>query len=328
MKKPIYFFFIITIITLPCCKNKKSEDSNFTHLNQLAKNINTELQNTAKDISDLTLILKYKIPFNKPVTWDSTAYHVKSNRYYFTPDQKKTSSIYLPENVSLNNNLKKMIINSEVMDSLFIKFMHDNDFVQQIYFLDTNSFLRIYPSTDVYNHLDKPFDLTKLLPYQKVYRKPFIEDQSYWIETPYADFYGRGWIISCIEPVYYHDQFIGILAADIPVYNFLKKYFSNKPQILILTDDKGNVICTTQQGSKRLNIPMHQELSYYKPANLNLLQYNSPSLTKHQDKSIRNAVHKILEGSVKEFFHLDGHKHTIYKTEIEETNWLLLKIIY
>ncbi|MDK2978014.1 MAG: hypothetical protein PWP52_728 [Bacteroidales bacterium] len=142
MKNTIILFFITTLITLSCCQNKGSKDLNYLHLNQIAKNINADLEHISIDMNDLPLILKYNISFDKHIKWDNTAYFKKNNQHYFTP-------------------------------------------------------------------------------YQKVNQKPFIEGQSYWIETPYADPYGRGWIISCIEPVYYHDEFIGILSADIPVKNIL-----------------------------------------------------------------------------------------------------------
>ena len=327
MKKTIILFFITTLITLSCCKNKESKDLNYIQLNQIAKNMNADLEHISNDMNDLTLILNHNISFDKPVKWDAS-YLKKNNTHYFIPYQEKSSAIYLPDHVSLNDHIKKMIINSEEMNSLFIKFIHDNVFVQQIYFLDTNSFLRIYPYTDVYQYLTQPIELKSLLPYQKVNQKPFIEDQSYWVETPYADPYGRGWIISCIEPVYYHDEFIGILSADIPVKKFLEKYFKDQTQILILTDNKGNVICTTQPGCKQFNIPAYRDFSYYKPVTQNILMYNSPPLAKHQNKGMREAIHKLLKNSFKENFYVDRKKHTIYKAEIKETNWLLLKIIY
>src|SRR6056297_1054 len=327
MKKIIFLLFITTIITFSCRNNKKSEDLDLVQLNGVAENINKNLQQISKDLKEVTLYATYNIPYNNPVAWDDAGY-TKKNQYPFTPGQKNSSAIYLPENKTLNAHLKKIIVHSKRMDSLFIKFVNDNSFVQQVYFLDTTSFLRIYPFTDVSRCFSKSIELTNRLPYQKVYHNPFIEEESYWVETPYADLYGHGWIISCVEPVYYREQFIGILSADIPIKNFLQKYFQSPSEILILTDKKGNVICTTPQGSKRFNIPIYREFIYYKPVTRDILMYNSPSLAKHENKRLRNAINKILEGSCKENFYINSEKYTIYQAKIKETNWLLLKIIY
>jgi hypothetical protein len=327
MKKFIYLFFLSVLLINLSCKNKEGKDLNIKHLNQVAKNINSDLQNTSMDLQNLAFFLKYKVPFDDAVSWDNTNYHRKSHPFYFATYKEKASAIYLPGNIKLTEEIKKRIINSEILDSLFIKFINDNVFVHQIYFLDNHSFLRIYPYIDIARYFTDLVNLKEFLPYQKVKQKPLLEDNSYWVETPYADPYGRGWIVSCVEPVYYRDEFIGIIAADIPLKNLLQEYFRNHSQILILTDQEGNVICNTKKGSKLFNIPGFKEFHYHKPVTKNILIYNSPPLAEHQDKSVRKAIKKLLGGDIKAHFYLDGKKYTIYKAEIKETNWLLLKII-
>ncbi|MEE4197733.1 MAG: PDC sensor domain-containing protein [Bacteroidales bacterium] len=328
MKKIICLFFIAAIITLSGCKDKEGKELKYTQFKQLANKINTDLQKISSDIKDLTLTFKYKIPFDNSVEWDNKKYTLKNNQLIYTPDQKQSSAIYFPINRSLTDSLKNLIVNSEQMDSLFIRFMDNHDFVRQIYFLDPHSFLRIYPYTEFPGCFSSPKDLTQRFPYQKACHKPFLNEKSYWVCNPYADLLGQGWVISCVEPLYYHDRFLGIVAVDIPVKNILQKYFNHPTQRLILTNKKGEVICTTPNGAKKLNIPMYREFSYYEPLTQNTLMYHSPSLANHQNKKIQKAIQNLLDGSLEENFFIDGKKHTIYKAEITETNWLLLKIIY
>lgn len=327
MKKYIYLLLIALLFILISCKNKQEEDLNLKHLDQIAKSINKELKHISEDLEAFTFSLRYKIPFDQPVKWDNQKYHKNKNLFYYSSFSEQASAIYLPGNTNLNTGIKRIIVNSQRLDSIFVTFIRENVFVNQIYFLDTNSFLRIYPYIDVAKYFTQPINLKKFLPYQQVSHKPLLENNSYWINTPYADPYGRGWIISCVEPVYYRDEFIGILSADVNLKNILNEYFSSFSQILLLTDQHGNVICTTRPGCKLLGIPQYKEFNYHKPVTKNILIYNYPSLSDHQNKSFRNAINKLLADKNITDFNMGGEKYTIYKSTIKETNWLLLKII-
>ncbi|MFO7827064.1 MAG: hypothetical protein R6V23_00465 [Bacteroidales bacterium] len=327
MKKNICLLFLVFVVLFNSCNNKQEDDLNLKHLDQISKNINQELKHISNDLENLTFSLRYKIPFDQPVEWDQKIYHKNKNLFYYSSFSENASAIYLPGNIKLNTDIKKIIVNSQNLDSIFLNFIKEHVFVNQIYFIDTNSFLRIYPYIDIAKYFTKPINLKNFLPYQKVSHKPLLENKSYWINSPYADPYGRGWIISCVEPVYYRDEFIGILSADITLKTLLSEYFSSASQILLLTDQKGNVICTTRLGCKLLGIPQHREFIYSKPVTENILIYNYPSLSDHQNKNVRNAMDKLLSDKNIADFTLDGKKYTIYKSIMKETNWLLLKII-
>lgn len=326
--KRLFIIFLAVFSFLYSCKNKQAEDINFKHIEHIANSINSDLCSVKTDMYNLANVLQYKIPFdNEIITFPEEKYPYYIGNVLVCTCTESKSSVYYPADRFLTNKLKKIIVNSESLDTFFVNSLNNNPLLSQIYFLDTNSFLRIYPNIDVENYLKNSVDLNSFISYQTVKKKPFISDNAYWINHPFADPYGRGWIISCIEPIYYRDRFIGILSGDITINSLKDKYFSSGTESILLIDQKGEILCCTKEAGKIIRIPQIREYQYFKPVTENVFIYNNLSLTEHINKKVRTSIKSLLSGKIKASFYLDNKKYTIYKSYIRETDWLLLKII-
>ncbi len=81
--------------------------------------------------------------------------------------------------------------------------------------------------------------LTNLISFKLQKETIHARQSAYWTNQPFADPYGRGWILSCVEPIYYRDQFIGILSGDIRLHSMKNKYFSSSTEITLIIDNEG-----------------------------------------------------------------------------------------
>ena len=328
MKRTFYIILLVLFSALFSCKNKQEEDLNSKHLDYIANSINNDLIEIKKDIITLANDVQHKISFEKKVTSFSTdKYHYYPGQVLFCTYKESQSAVYYPANKNIDKSIKNIIVNSEQIDAFFIGTIKKNPLLAQVYFLDTNSFLRIYPYINVVNYLKSSVNLTDFMTFRKVKQKPYIEDHAYWMNIPYADPYGRGWIISCVQPIYYHDKFLGIVSGDFTLHSLKDKYLTSDTQLLLLTDNKGKLICCTREASKVANIPAIREFRYYKPVTETIFMNNNPCLKNHKNKTFRKAINSLLAGENKETFFVDNKKYTIYKSHIPETDWLLLKII-
>lgn len=326
--KRLFVPILVVFSVFYSCKNQQEKDQIIKQLNNVAGNINKDLGSIRNEIFNLASSLQYKVEFDKDnVTFSDEKYHYHQNEILFCNLNCGNSAVYYPANKSINKQLKKMIVNSESLDTLFICSVQNCPLLSQIYFLDTNSFLRIYPYINVLSYLKNSVDLKSFIAYQTANKKPIIQDQAYWTSLPFADPYGRGWIISCIEPVYYRDRFLGVLSGDVTLQSIKNKYFSSATELMLMIDQEGKIICFTKEAAKIIDIPTLREFNYYKPVTENIYIYNAPSLIEHKNKNLKNAVISLLSGKNKESFFIDNKKYTIYKTHIKETDWMLLKII-
>lgn len=326
MRRFSYIFFVFLSV-FSSCKTQQKEDLNLKHAKHIANSINNDLLLVRNNIFNTANVLQHKIPFDRDVQgFSEKIYKFSLNGILVSKYIESKSAIYYPTNSKITNDLKRIIINSEAIDTLFISSIKKNTLLSQIYFIDTNSFLRIYPYIDVLSYLIPNINLKKFAPYQLANNKPFSE-KAYWINKPIADPYGRGWIVSCVEPIYYRDHFIGILSGDITLNSLKEKYFSSGTELILIIDQKGNIICCTKEAGKITNVPQLREFGYYKPITEDIYNFKIPNLTNHKNKSLSNAIKSLLSEETIEIFYVDNKKYTIYKALIEETNWLLLKII-
>lgn len=323
-------FILISVIILfsGSCNNKQDSDLHLKQINNIASKINKDLSTATRELSNITSNIQYKIPFDKNVKWQlGEKYIYHSNKMLVSLKNENQSAVYYPENKEISKSLRKIIINSEQLDTLFIDIIKNNPIISQAYFLTENSFLRIYPYIDIVNYLNTPVNLNSLITYKSVNNKPFIDTKAYWINPPFADPYGRGWVISCAEPVYYRDRFIGIISMDIRLKNLRSKYFSSNTDIILLINKTGELIYCTKEGANFLGIPQCRDFQYYKPITEDIYLYKNPALLEHKNKNFRTAIKTLLEDKTKTDFYINKKKHTIYKSYINETDWYLLKII-
>ena len=322
-------FVLISVIILfsISCNNKQDSDLHLKQINNIASKINKDLSTATQELVNITTNLQYKIPFDSDVKWKLGEKHIDhSNKMLFSLKEESKSAVYYPGNKEISKSLQKIIINSEQLDTLFIDILKNNPIISQTYFLTESSFLRIYPYIDVTNYLNAPVNLNGLITYKSVNNKPFIDKKAYWINKPFADPYGRGWIISCAEPVYYRDRFIGIISMDIRLKKLRSKYLSSNTDIIILINKKGELICCTKEGANFLGIPQCRDFQYYKPVTEDIYLYKTPALLEHKNKNLRTAIKTLLEDKTITNFYINKRKHTIYKSYISETDWYLLKI--
>ena len=318
----LIFFFIFS------CKKDKDSDTNLMHIHNLSSKINEDLKEISHNIIELANKVQISIPFESPASKSfEKTYYYKKYQILYTKFNENYSAVYFPANKAIDQTLKNRIINTERLDQLFYEFTNLNALVEQVYFLDTNSFLRIYPYINVINYLSGSIDLTKLCAYKSVEKAPFNDIKSYWLNKPYADPYGRGWIVSCMQPIYYRDHFKGIISGDISINSLRSKYFSSNNESLFLLDSDGKLIISTKEAGKIINAPVFKEYQYFKPVESDVFMNSSPILIDHQNKSLTKAIENLMKDKTQEEFNINNKKYKIYRAYIPETNWYLFKII-
>jgi len=325
--KAQYTFLLFFLLFIMSCGKKQDEDLNYIHLKQVATSLSNDLSSISKDVVNAAQIIHHKIDFLREVNAEIVNEdETRESNTIYLEYAKDSVATFLPITVELDNSLQKIIANSKPIDTLIVKICKNNSLVAQSYFLDTNSFLRIFPYINVNKQYLPNVKLNQFIAFQSVFNKPFNEN-AYWLNEPFADPSGRGWIISCTSPIYYQDQFFGIISADIMLKSVCEKAFSSPYEMWIIINLRGEVLGCTKMAATFFNIPTLKEYSYFKPIDRDVFMTGHPSLLNHQKKEIQKAISSVIEGKNKAEFIYNSRKTTIYSLKIKETEWLLLKII-
>lgn len=297
-------------------------------IDQLASKINKDLVSLRQDIEFLTNSLSYKIPFDKALDAHfDELYSFSNNKSLVYKSKERKSAVYITNKTGLNESLKKFIVNSQVFDDLFKKLVDQNILLSQIYFLKDDGFIRIFPYVDIDKFIAPNFDLLQLESYRSTKEKPFVENSAYWNDQAFADPFGRGWIITCTEPVYYRNNYIGSLSGNLSVNELKLNYLSSNKDAIILVNSNFELIAATKKGEEFLSIPSYREYQYYKPISENTVLYKHSYLLDNKNESFKASIHDIRSGKEQSSFYYKNKKYSILSYRIEETAWYLLKII-
>lgn len=156
---------------------------------------------------------------------------------------KDISNVYAPNNTSFTEEIISDLINTENLDNAFKKIKESNSYIEYIYMVSNNGFIRVYPYLS--NSTFSPdHDQRKDPFYALVIQENTDKSKAVWTK-PYYDYGGKGWIITYSHPIYVEKNFKGIVCIDVSL-NKIKKALADfslgDSGFSFIIDQEGNVI--------------------------------------------------------------------------------------
>lgn len=208
-------------------------------INLIFKNIENETENLGYA---LKFLMEAQVKSEK-LSAVETSYQRDSRGVLGRTDSTENSSVFLSRDVALTPEIKKEICITEILDPLLKSIKHNNPVVEWVYITSSNNLLRVYPylSNDIFDadhkHYKDPF-------YTIANEENNPERRVVW-SSPYYDYAGKGWVLTCSYPVYMDDRLVMVVSLDIAL-NSIKELIADfkliKTGFAFLIDKDGNVI--------------------------------------------------------------------------------------
>lgn len=330
MNKTLYLL-IIFIFALLSCQNKvsdKEKQENLLKVNELSKKINDDFLPIKTEVSRLAEFIKYLYENQDNIECnDKKIYDIsKDGVYYKTKDDGK-SAVFVSGYIPINDEIKKIVCFTEPLDTFFIRSMKEYKAIAQLYYNDKFSYNRIYPFFDVLTQYEKKMNIPDFNFYYLADEKHNPGKKAVWVNEPYVDPAGRGWMVSAIAPVYYNNELVGVPGIDITINQITDKYFKTENQDIIIIDASGIIVSANEQIINLLNLPTLINHKYFETIKQDTYKKEDYNLLKNKNKNIRSAFEKIINSnSTFEKLLIDDSKYYLYVSEIEELNWFVVKI--
>lgn len=155
------------------------------------------------------------------------------------------SAVFSPNNIAMTPQIIKEINMTENMDPIFSKVLQHEIMLQWVYIATKNELLRVLPFYDVGVFKDDHWQTGDTF-YQIANEKNNPERDSVWT-SPYVDYLGTGWTISCSHPVYdSNNNMFGVVCADVGIdelkERFLEGFKLGESGKIYLLTDSGSII--------------------------------------------------------------------------------------
>lgn len=213
--------------------------------------------------SQVKSLAAYRVSLNKQQTklnenlyWDATTQltQLESGQYGNSPSD--ISSVFIPVNRELTESLIADLNTSAYLDFMAPQILSSNTEVLSIYSIDPLGVTRYYPNINLASILPADFDATSR-PYYRITSPLFNKDRLTRWTIPYKDATGGGLVVTVAAPVYYGDEFHGIVAADVKLSNVTSQAENIKignTGYAFIIDSDGRVITMPPAGYKMYGI--------------------------------------------------------------------------
>ena len=305
------------------------------HLGEIASVQSRMISEQLKATSALSHILQSETQdfFTNPETtplFSTTppTFEFASNGVYYKTENNGGSSVFYSVKTSIGSIEKEKATRSEALDPLYKHILQANENIVAVYLNTFDSMNRYYPFIDkVYKQFSHDTNFPDFNFYYLADAQNNPEKVPVWTET-YLDPAGKGWMMSCVAPVYRNNFLEGVVGIDITIITFIDNVLKLElpwEAEAFLVDSKGTIMAMPAGVECLLGVSELREHIYeanvqqdtYKPKEFNLFKTNN--------LGVSAIIARLLdeERSVVEL-NIDSGSFLLAQATVAETGWKLM----
>lgn len=321
---------IATLAIMNACAQKNDNlDSERKNLINLASKIEQEFSRIREEANNLaaTVVGIYADKERLLAESDKSLYALSPKGVLYKPIDDNGSAVFVSGYVPVNDEIKDTVSFTAAMDQKLKQIVTENTGIVQAYYNDKNSYNRIYPYFDVLNQYEPGMNIPSFNFYYLADEQHNPERKAVWVDEPYVDPAGRGWMVSAIAPVYVDDKLEGVAGIDVTANSVAKRFLSDSDNLLLLDKDS-TVISGDEKTIILLEMPPLVDHQYTSTVTANTYRKEDYSLLHSKSKIIRQAAQQIFKENTKEVpIVLNNKTFTIITEPIPELKWTALKLV-
>lgn len=325
---------VCLLIFLVSCKNPGIKEKAELHLSDLkiiSVNLNKDFQKIREEAAFVAENVKWCYEHQNSILpgIKKNKYALSQNGVFYKPVNDGGSAVFVSGVVPITNPIKDAVYFTEPLDSILIKTTKKYPEIVQIYYNDENSYNRIFPYFDVLAQYEPQMKIPDFNFYFLADEKHNPERKAVWVNEPYVDPAGRGWMISAIAPVYFKGKLVGVPGIDITINTITDRYFLDKPdRLLMLVDSAGTIVTARENVINLLSFPPIKDHKYIETIKLNTYRKELYNILLSKDADARQIANKIMhEGS--RFFkaNINNEEYYLVSEFIPELKWFIIEIV-
>ena len=295
-----------------------------TQIDNDFKNIRLEVEMLGKEITELYVNQNKILP-----TIKTDKYQLAANGVFTKPIDDGGSAIFVSGFVPVDQKIKNIVYFTEPIDTAFKILVKKYPEIVQLYYNDKYSFNRIYPFFDVLSQYEAKMDIPAFNFYYLADVKHNPDRKSLWVNEPYVDPAGRGWMVSAIAPVYYNEELVGVPGIDVTINTITQRYLQDSIGSMVMIIDNNGAIVTAQEDViNLLSFPPLFDHKYIETIKQDTYRKELYNLSLSREANVRTIATEILKNNKQVIeTEFNGEKATVIAVRIPELNWYLVEII-
>lgn len=287
-------------------------------VDQFFKEVELEVESlTAYRVS----LEKQKATLGAGTYWDAktSIFQLSSGRY--GNSKSEPASLYAPADIELSEDAFQEMNVSAYLDFAAPQILAKSPEILSIYEISPNGATRYYPNIDLASLVPEGFNAAER-PYYQITSPDFNPDRKTQWAIPYVDAAGGGLVVTVASPLYFGNQFHGVIAADIQlakVAEQVSKIKVGNSGYAIVIDDDGHIIYMPPAGYAMYGL---------RPEDLTPENYSKQVVIGIGGDSIKSITNRMVAGgSGLATINLNGVENYISYAQIPTSHYILALIV-
>ena len=219
---------------------------------------------------------------------DRTKYGFAPNGSFYKTTNDGQAALWISGAVPITEEVQEAAFFTEPLDAELQRICNEIPAVVQAYYNDANSLNRIYPWMDVLTQYEPKMDIPTFNFY---YLADALHNPSrgpVWVDEPYVDPAGRGWMISAIAPVYGPSSLLGVAGLDVTLQAISQNYVEKSPVPVAVIAKSGVLVAATEDAISILEMPRPKDHRYLETVKQDTFQPDQYNVAKSTVRAVRD----------------------------------------
>lgn len=258
---------------------------------------------------------------------DISKYAFSSNGAFHKTIDDGGAALWISAVEPITEDVKRVAYFTEALDPDLIAICKRRPEVSQAYYNDRRSLNRIYPWFDTIAQYPPRMNIPEFNFYYLADAEHNPTRKGVWVDEPYVDPAGRGWMVSAIAPTYVADKLEGVPGLDVTIATIVGRYFADESRAIAVVSRQGVLVAATERAIQHLEMPPLKDHKYLETVKLDTFKPDEYNILKSSIRTVRAMAVDILakeQGSVN--VTLQGHEHTARFARVAELGWMVIEL--
>lgn len=237
------------------------------------------------------------------------------------------SAVYYSNRTEIGAAEKQKVRVTESLDLLFRPILKNYPQVVQAYLNTHDSMNRIYPFFEVLSQYAHDLDV-------RTFNFYYLADSSHnparkavWVQEPYIDPAGRGWMVSAIAPVYVNNFLEGVVGIDVTIAEVIGQLQEQAGCHEFFVNHSGRIMAIDEETANLLEVPVPEPVQYLEEIRSDTHWQDDYNLFRSKNQTVRDAFQALLQNDkLTVSLRLKKKEYFMLVAEVAELDWLLVEL--
>lgn len=226
---------------------------------------------------------------------DTNQYRFTEEGCYYRAVEDGGPAVWVSGVVPVDDKVQRVVWATEGINAELQAIVKEMPAVAQVYYNDRHSLNRIYPPFDVLSQYEPKMNIPEYNFYYLADGKHNPQRKVVWVDEPYVDPAGRGWMVSCIAPVYEGDALQGVIGLDVTVNEIVDIYLTPADRAWALVDRHGAIVAATEVAIEWLAMPPLTDHRYVNTVKSDRYRTEDYNILQSPNAGVRKLAEDVLQ---------------------------------